>query len=376
MDIVRLNTIAAKLLPQKKKSIVFYGRSMLYCNSIQLIRYLIANGYNKKYKIYLVCTDKKATAQFDGVQNVYIEESKFGGLLKTLTAKYVFTETGYGKAAHVPVKGQYVINLWHGTALKVLGEKPMYGKIFSHTLCAGEFARKYFAEIWNLDDEKIYRGGYPSSDALFGDNDVLAKFSIDRSAYDKVIVYMPTFRKSDRAHWVDSDAEIPLLDSENIEELTAKLAEKKTLLIIKPHPLQNDVGLFEMCKGNMMVLKNDDLFAKGSNIYDILSCSDALITDYSSIYFEYLLTDKPIGFAIEDIDSYGKNRGFIVDDPLEFMPGKKILNARDLIDFIDDIGSGKDQWKEERERIRKLTNYYEEAGGYCRKILDYIGIKA
>ena len=57
----------------------------------------------------------------------------------------------------------------------------------------------------------------------------------------------------------------------------------------------------------------------------MLGSSDALITDYSSVYFDYLLLDKPIGFTVDDMELYIKDRGFIFNNPEEYMPGKRYI---------------------------------------------------
>ena len=101
--------------------------------------------------------------------------------------------------------------------------------------------------------------------------------------------------------------------------------------------------------------------------------ADILITDYSSIYFDFLLTQKPIGFVIDDMGEYGNHRGFVVDNPLDYMPGEKIQNVEDLKSFIDGIMTGHDNWKEERKRINDLVNA-DQQGDYCKKILDFVGI--
>ena len=55
-------------------------------------------------------------------------------------------------------------------------------------------------------------------------------------------------------------------------------------------------------------------------VYTLLRNADGLITDYSSVYFDYMLLDRPIAFAIDDIKEYGDKRGFIFETPEDYMP--------------------------------------------------------
>ena len=108
-------------------------------------------------------------------------------------------------------------------------------------------------------------------------------------------------------------------------------------------------------------------------LYSLVGQSDALITDYSSIYFDYLLTQKPIGFVIDDIDSYSDKRGFVVENPEDYMAGEKIKDVSGLKQFIDGILDGKDLWKEKRAEINDLMNP-DKSMEYSKNILQFVGI--
>ena len=65
-------------------------------------------------------------------------------------------------------------------------------------------------------------------------------------------------------------------------------------------------------------------------LYELIGISDALISDYSSVAVDYLLLDRPLGYVLADYEIYREKRGFVFEDPLEYMPGEKIYNACDL----------------------------------------------
>ena len=101
--------------------------------------------------------------------------------------------------------------------------------------------------------------------------------------------------------------------------------------------------------------------------------SDALIADYSSVYLHYLLLNRPIGFALSDIKEYGDTRGFVFENPLDYIPGKKLYSKEDLLKFLDDIACGKDRYAEERERVCNLVHQYQD-GKNCERLLKIAGI--
>lgn len=74
---------------------------------------------------------------------------------------------------------------------------------------------------------------------------------------------------------------------------------------------------------NVLVFSDADFAAEGIRLYDLLARSDALITDFSSVFADYLLCDKPIAFDISDIDVKSDGlRGFVVDDPCNICPAR------------------------------------------------------
>ena len=91
-------------------------------------------------------------------------------------------------------------------------------------------------------------------------------------------------------------------------------------------------------------------------LYELVACADALVTDYSSIYFDYLLLDRPIGFTCDDIDAYGGSRGFVVEDPFALMPGMKLKTYADFRAFAEKAAAGDDGFAAERERVNALVN--------------------
>ena len=133
------------------------------------------------------------------------------------------------------------------------------------------------------------------------------------------------------------------------------------LIVLKPHFAQ-DVGYIKAEEYSNIKIINDD-FLKEHQIrsYQMLRLSDALLTDYSSVYYDYLLRDKPIGLVWEDYDEYKQNQGFAMNPDVIYSGGEKIFNVEDFCAFICRIANGEDVLCAERDKIKHLTNVYTDA---------------
>lgn len=113
---------------------------------------------------------------------------------------------------------------------------------------------------------------------------------------------------------------------------------------------------------NIRILTAAELQRSSVDLYEILRAFDALITDYSSVYFDYLLLERPILFMVPDLETYQRVRGFSLE-PIEFwMPGPKAGNVGDLVRELERLLDDKHYWQHERETVNKLVNSYRDAG--------------
>jgi len=376
MNKINLITFFNKLMPKYKRKVVFYGRTRYDGNNHALAQYMINNGYNEKYKIYLVVSNDDDLVFYKNIKNVYPVKGAIAGAYHTLTAKYIFHCYGMGKMSSRIPRRQIVFDLWHGIGLKALSDvsDSGYNLRSTYILATCDYGKNYFMKCFGYKSEQFYMGGYPRCEQLFSQEDALNKFGIDKSSYSKIVLYMPTFRKAKQFGYDDSVLEFPLFDVQKLNEFNDYLAQKNVLFIIKPHPAQDNLEILNFSSSNIKIIKNMDLLNKKIMLYSLVGQSDILITDYSSIYFDYLLTQKPIGFVIDDIDSYGDRRGFVVENPEDYMAGEKIKNVEELQNFLDTILDGEDKWKEKRREINHLMNA-DRSMEFSKKILDFVGIK-
>ena len=224
------------------------------------------------------------------------------------------------------------------------------------------FAAHQRCKTFSGGEDRIIVTGLPRNDRLFYKaksqyNDRI----IDRKA-KKTIVWMPTFKTHKDGKRTDystkTSNDISLLDERNLKRLDKKLHDSQITLIIKPHPAQDLAKLKIQETKNIKLITNEDLKKEKMEVYDLLRISDALITDYSSIYIDYLLLDRPIAFDLCDLKSYSKGIGFNSSNPRSLMPGTQIESFDNLIQFVQDINDGKDSFCDERRKLTKACHKY------------------
>ncbi len=356
-----------KIIPKDEKKILIYcANDVLNDNSEAIFNYLINNGYSRKYEI--IC----------GVKRPGEYKHLFGMNIRFITkVRSVFI---YLRSAHVlysmgkipikPSKNQIVINMWHGTPLKKIGKMANIengDEFFFTYLCApSPHFVDIFSKSFGCPKDRVIICGAPKTDALFNKK---------RDTDLKKVFWAPTFRQSKYLGYNDSGNTdiLPLVHRDNWEKLNDILCKHNVELTVKLHPLQ-DFDDFESHSFSKLRIFSDKEFRQaGKELYDSLAQSDALISDYSSVYLDYLVLNRPICFAIPDVEEYSNKRGFVFDNPLDYMPGVHANTIDDIFAFIEDVSKGVDTYSEERTRINDLVNYYK-CGGNCKRVLEYANI--
>ena len=368
-----------KIVPKNKSKIVFFSTTNLYDNSEALFHYLVKHKYNEHYKI--VCAVKNAKSYAHIKCNNVKFVSVFRCLPHILTTRYLFYHNEM--LAIRPSKKQIWVDFWHATTFKKINkmiDKEYIYDCFTYITATSEEFRPIFAEAFGCDLERVIINGHPRNDYLFELNDEMKKLDYCKASYDKVVMWMPTYRISYNDVIHDTNWEfigetgLPIfLKREELEKLNGYLSSKNVLMFIKVHPAQKKEGFIFEDMSHIKYLYNETISSKEVMFYSLLQQMDVIITDYSSVFFDYLLLDRPIGFTVEDIDAYAENRGFVFEDPLNYMPGPKITDKEEFYRFIDDCLEGKDCYHEERDKINEIANYYKDNNN-CKRILEFVGI--
>lgn len=348
-----------RIIKKDEKLIFFYSNLGFRDNVKAFYDYLLDKGYNDEYKIVVSINDFEKYLENPPKNVLFVSNKK--GIKHFMKSKYAFY--CFGKYPIKPAKSQIVVNLWHGTPLKKIGnlesglEKIDYN-FFSFVVASSPMYKPIMAKIFGCDETNVEVLGNPRNDELFAE-DVQTDRKI-RESYDKLILWMPTYRE------YDEDYVVSILKKDKLQQLNNKLKEGNSKLIIKLHPLQVAKN-FDNQYSNISFLTQKDLNKKDINVYQLLRNTDGLITDYSSVYFDYMLLNRPIAFTVEDIEEYGKKRGFVFEDPFKYMPGAKLKTYKDLEEYIDNVIKGNDPFAMEREKINMVINSYND-GDSCKRV--------
>ena len=376
----RVRNILKKLMniiPLKNK-VVLESNPDLSDNTYSLFNKMIERGYNNKYRFYWLVQKPEEFSTID-IKNVYIREwnpSSFINKLKKLwllyTSKYIIVCNKYIEKRR---DEQVVVALGHGTILKAVKQYKMIGADCDFTLCPSEYFIPIYCDQLKLQEHQMLVSGYPRNDLIFSSKEKINKV-LNLKQGSKVIIWMPTFRKQKNSGRVDSDFDfklgIPIIyDEEALKEVNDYLVQNNTVLMLKLHPAQDTSIIKASSLSNLIILTDEMLGKSGVKLYEILSDTDALITDYSSIYYDYLLLDKPIGVTLDDFEEYTKKNGFPFENVLDILKGEYIYNKDDLIKFIKNVNQGIDEKRADRQVINNLVNKYQK-GNYSEFVLNYL----
>ena len=369
-----------KIIPKKKKQILFFSTTNLYDNSEALFNFFISNNYNEKYNFVIAVRNPKSYSNLNYKNVKFV--SVFMAIPYILRSKYIFYHNEM--LAIMPSKSQISVDFWHATTFKKINKMidPDYKyDIFTYITATSEMYRPIFAESFGCELERVIVNGHPRNDYLFDNVNELEKLNINKANYKKIIMWMPTYRFSYNEVQRDTDWEflteagLPIFKTENdVIQLNEYLNANNVLLIIKLHPAQNTEMFKYIDRSNIVFLTNTQLDNLGIHFYSLLKDTDALITDYSSVFFDYLLINKPIAFTVDDLDSYAQNRGFVFENPRDYMPGDFIEAPSEFYKFLLNCVNEVDEHAEKRSEINDLVNFYKDNGN-CKRIADFVGLK-
>ena len=370
--------IGYKIYKNKKVQnnyIVFQSEGDYCDNARALTEYIKANDRNKRYVLFWIVKNTKKHK--DSENEKFIKYYSWNPI-KILKKALILSQSKYFLFTHPwwfnKLKNeQIVVNLWHGITFK----NPTSNKIANScdlNVCQSENIADWLSKFTGAPKEKMIFCGYPRNDFLTHPS----KKSIEllNKGNKKIVFCMPTYNQTKGR----KDSEkinkfiIPYCDTQkDLKTLDELLGEKNIKLIVKPHHLQilDEFGKVK-CK-NIEFFKDEMLAEKDINLYEILGQADALLTDISSVYIDFLLLNRPIGFFMEDVREYAKKRGYMIDNYEEYMPGKFINNKSEFFDFFDDLVNEKDEYSDKREEINNYVNKYKN--NHSKRLLKMLNIE-
>lgn len=277
---------------------------------------------------------------------------------------------------YIPKKDQKYINTWHGTPLKSMGfdipGNPSSSQNVVRNFLSADFilspnehTTKIFTDSYKLNG--VYEGtiieeGYPRIDLTLNTNpdefkDYLRGLDLCLNQNKESILYAPTW-KGTNVSKANNDVLQILAD---INYLESQVGHKYNIFI-KVHPF-----LYAEAAQNHNLKSR--LIPDFVDTNELLSMIDLLITDYSSIFFDFLVTNKPIIFYTWDSDVYSEQRGQYIDN--KDLPGPILYNSFELAESITNIDSIKGEYKSNYKKMQnKFTNY--EDGRVTERVVNHV----
>lgn len=256
-------------------------------------------------------------------------------------------------------KNVKVIQLWHGTGtIKKFGHdvnsgamlrlvKKADGRI-THLIVNSNYTKRLYQKAFGVSEERVYVTGIPRTDILFseeGKKRCKEKFFNVYSFLKgrKLIMYAPTFR--------DNEVKSPkcMIDFDRWVSET----DEDTVLLVRLHPYVSaayDDASLKKYNGRVVNVSSYD------DVNTLLYVSDALITDYSSIIFEYILLDRPMYFYAYDLKLFeDDDRGFY-ENYEEYVPGEVVTDMDGLMAAV----KSDDRYQDEREAFKNASYRYTD----------------
>lgn len=352
----------------------YHGKAM-NDNPYAIFKHLVNNEEYKNFTHVWALNDQDNpyANKYKGLKNVRFVKVHSEEYIKYLTkAKYLINNVTF--PTYFQKKDEQIyINTWHGTPLKTLG-KDMEGPIGQHKNIQRNFLHsdyilspnKFTSEklIDSHDLEGLYNGeiieeGYPRMDLTFNtDKEELRKTLeniIELDPHKKIILYAPTWRGE-----VGSVSNINEELFNHISALNEKIPDDYQL-ILKVHTL-----LFKYIKHDEQLMNKCIPDCIDTN--ELLSLVDILITDYSSIFFDYMATNKPILYFMYDKEQYLKKRGMYLD--VNTLAGPICKTTDELAKCIKEIESVQDRYQSVYQEMNEV--YIKRVGDSTQKIVDII----
>lgn len=358
--IIILNRIFITFLPLKKNRVLFISdnRKELGGN----LKYMYDFLPEKYEKVISIKADRREKSNI----KQFINRIKY-----ISTSKYILLEDLVQATSHIKVrKGQELVQLWHGPgAFKKFGysrattdlEKGHIHKgykKYTKAIVSGNQIRNCYAEAFGMDINKVQATGFPRTDLFFNEQSKNKKIEEIYQKYPfikekKVILFAPTYRGTQLR---DAYYDIKKLD---LDKIYNELSNQNYIFIFKWHPfLANNIRMKLKSGYDKYKEYQDfyyDLSAEG-DINDLLLVTDILITDYSSVIFDYFFTNKPIIYFAYDLKKYENDRGMYFPF-YDYVYGNVAITNEELLKAI------KEENLENEKRIRFKQKFLDACDG-------------
>lgn len=277
------------------------------------------------------------------------------------------------------VGGAAIITPWHGVGFKRIHNASLSGgklklklfvdHIFSwkkmHKIMAtSDYSRNHFHNLFTIDFEDICITGQPRNDVLLGQIDRNAVLSLlNLKPNNKIILYLPTHRSSKMGADFMEKLIGELVNDDNLKSF---LKKNGYTFVIKPHPLTKvDLRITDDC---FRLLTYGEI--KDNQM--LLAAADILVSDYSSVFVDFALLERPIILYVPDQENYFMNNNEMAPEYFEILELCKAKNVRELVSYLHN------PILDVTEATNRLFRASDDEGHYCQNVYhvikDYLNI--
>ena len=391
----------SRIFWRDRRVVSFFSEPPYSGNARALYEYMKHEGVDKRYGLELVwlvqSKEWENILKRYGVDACYVR--RYECIRMYLCSRVHVADTFIMNVRRF-VKGPRTIFLltWHGIPFKTVLRHcwpQEVNRIVDYSIATSTYTAMLTAASVGICPAKIRVTGYPRNDRLLLRTrrealQILSQvLGRDVNNFERIILYAPTYRHGDaivgreyvEGAPMDTLANIPL---DYLRELDRVLERYRALLIVKYHHIdeiyyeRKATRLFEerirgLQTHNIRLVTSSELGRIASDVYDIFPAIDVLITDYSSIFYDYLLLDRPVIFYMYDLEKYIKDRGLIIDVEAlpHYVPGPIAKTPRQLIELVRRVLEDGDIEADKRRALTRLVHRYRDSGS-SRRVWEQI----
>lgn len=385
-SVVKFYQLIARLLPKNKDILVFESNLFRNCtgNPKSIYDEIVRQNLDKKFKCIWVFKNP------DSINVAILSDSTIVVRYKSLKFYYYYSVAGCiisdSRLPNYLYKNKKTtyIQTWHGTPLKKLAldmnkidmsgsnDIERYHRNFKtstskwdYLLSQNNFSTNIFKSCFAFEGKPIMEIGYPRNDILINSSasdivELKKRFGLPLDK--KIILYAPTWR--DNQFYAKGEYKFATaLDFDAVKDALSD----EYVMIVKYHYLVKDNVDWSRYEGFVYH------FGETEDISSLYLVSDILITDYSSVMFDYSVLNRPMIFFAYDLEDYKNNlRGFYFDF-LEEAPGPVVLDNASLIDSIRNYNP--DDWSNKYKAFHDKYNHCDD-GTAAKKVVELIKEKS
>ena len=353
------------------KIIIFESNPDFSCNTYPV--YKLLKKFLPDYKMVWITKDDTVNKDADDIIKIWSKN-----IFDRLKFNYYMLRYKVIIQCNTPQKklkrDQLSIYLCHGTNTKNTVIVDGNDFLVDYVAIQSHFFDESSVFTYNCSTDKFIYPGYPRCDYFYNEQVPNIAEIITGLKISKFIIWLPTFRRDKRKTRDDAPGSafnnigVPLFYSiESLQNFNEFLKKHDIHILYKPHPAQDLEVVKNKALSNFHFIYDSDILSKDLQLYQVIAQSKALITDYSTVFWDYLLLDRPIAITVDDLENWKKGRGFVFDlESIHKEIAEIISDENGLQEFIINLLNGRDIKQEGRRKFRDIANINQDGNSALR----------